>query len=530
MKTKLITCVMLFSTMAGFGLAQDTTLGDGQKKMPNIVFIMADDLGWRDTGIYGSTFYETPHIDALAKRGMLFSDAYAANPTCSPTRVSIMTGLWPSRVGFTAPNGADHEVRLEAKMNIQNQPSYRATTARGASRLKLEYVTLAETLQAAGYCTGHFGKWHMGSKPYDPLHQGFDVDVPSYWGAGPPRDYVAPWHFPVVSDFHGEPGEHLEDRMAEEAVKFIKDNKKKPFYLNYWAWSVHSRFDAKKALIEKYRLKIDPSNPQRNPVMAAMVESLDDAVGTLMETLEDEGLADNTIVVFFSDNGGNMYDRVDDVAPTSNWPLRGGKGTIYEGGTREPFIFIWPAGVKGGTQSEEIVQSSDFYPTFLDILNLKPPEGLTFDGVSFLPALKGGQLDREAIFCHWPHSPAHTGSVSSTYVRKGDWKLIRFYYDGDKQPDGTYAHRYELYNLKWDIGEQNNLARAQPERVKELDALIETFLIESETLLPLPNPVYNPAAEATRPDVEALNAGSAYGMPVPKDAVYIPKPVLKKPR
>ena len=503
---------------------------DGQKEMPNIVFIMADDLGWRDTGIYGSTFYETPHIDALAKRGMLFTNAYTANPTCSPTRASIMTGLWPSRIGFTAPNGADRRIRLKAEMKRRNRPSYRATTARSVTRLDLNYVTLAETLQAAGYRTGHFGKWHLGQQPYDPLHQGFDVDVPRYWGAGPARDYVAPWNFPSALDFYGNPGDHLEDRMAEEAVKFIIENKAQPFFLNYWSWSVHSRYDAKKALIEKYRSKIDPANPQRNPVMAAMIESLDDAVGTLMKSLEDEGLADNTIVVFFSDNGGNMYDRVDNVAPTNNWPLRGGKGTIYDGGTRSPLVFIWPEAVKGGTKSQDIVQSIDFYPTFLDMLNLETPEGLEFDGVSFLPALKGRHLDREAIFCHWPHNPPHTGAKSSTYVRKGDWKLIRFYYDGDKQPDDTYAHRYELYNLKYDPGELNNLANAQPGEVQKLDALIETFLINSETLAPRPNPYYDAATEALLPDIEALNTGSAYGIPVPKDPVYAPKPALKKPR
>jgi arylsulfatase A-like enzyme len=227
---------------------------------PNIIFILADDLGWMDTSLYGSKFCETPNIERLAKRGMMFTQAYAANPLCSPTRSSIMTGLYPARVGITTPCCHEPAVRLDARLAAKAQPYQRALQVVSASRLKTEYYTLAEALHDAGYATGHFGKWHLGQEPYSPLQQGFDVDVPHYPGPGPAGSYVAPWHFSPELKFTGQPGEHIEDRMAGEAIQFIRANKDKPFFLNYWAFSVHAPFDAKADLIKKYGAKADPRN------------------------------------------------------------------------------------------------------------------------------------------------------------------------------------------------------------------------------------------------------------------------------
>ncbi len=449
---------------------------------PNVVFILADDLGWMDTSLYGSKFYRTPNIDALARRGMSFTRAYTANPLCSPTRASLMTGLDPARIGLTAPQGNLPNVNFQARVVGRASPEVKALQTTSATRLATSYFTLAEAFKAQGYATGHFGKWHLGAAPYSPLEQGFDVDLPNWPGAGPAGSFVAPWKFPT---FKGEPGEHIEDRMAKEASNYIVANKDKPFFLNYWAFSVHSPFDAKKSLIEKYRAGADDANPQHSPTYAAMVESLDDAVGTLVKTLDEQKLTDNTLLIFTSDNGGNMYDKVDGTTPTSNAPLRGGKATIYEGGTRVPLIVSWPLKVRPGTQSDALVNSNDFYPTLLDALRFPAQPEQKFDGISMLPALQGKPIARDAIFCHFPHYVPATGAIPSTYVHQDDWKLIRFYADNADQSD-----RFELYNLRDDIGETKNLAAAMPEKTLQLNALISQFLKDREVVVPLPNPNY----------------------------------------
>ncbi|MBI5821934.1 MAG: sulfatase [Verrucomicrobia bacterium] len=475
-------------------------------RQPNIVFILADDLGWRDTSLYGSKFYQTPNIERLAARGMMFTQAYAASPLCSPTRSSIMTGLWPARIGITTPACHVQEEVFEEKLIPKGPRGSRALQAISVTRLKQEYFTLAEALKEAGYATGHFGKWHLGLEPFDPLHQGFDVDVPHTSGPGPSGGYLAPWKFPPKLNFQGQPGEHIEDRMASEAVKFLRANKDRRFFLNYWAFSVHSPWDAKKELIEKYLKRVDPKNPQRNPLYAAMVESLDDAVGTLLKTLDELGLAENTIIVFFSDNGGVTFPAANEskrtplrpefgsIPITSNTPLRGGKATIYEGGTREPCVVVWPGVVRAGAKSDAIIQSVDFYPTLLEMAGLKAREGLVFDGISFVPALRGQPLNREAIFCHFPHYVPIVSTVPSAYVRKGDWKLIRNFCDNDDQSD-----RLELYNLADDLGETNNLAAKMPEKAKDLNALLGKFLADSHAVVPKPNPDYRPLPPGARP-------------------------------
>ena len=468
---------------------------DAPKKRPNVLFILADDLGWRDTSLYGSTFYETPNVDRLAARGMRFTQAYAANPLCSPTRASLQTGLYPCRIGITAPVCHVPQEVLQESLQKAAPPHQKALACQSATRLKQDYFTLAEAFKEAGYATGHFGKWHLGPEPYDPLHQGYDVDVPHWPGPGPAGSYVAPWRFPPKLAFQGQPGEHIEDRMGAEVVKFLREHKDHPFFATYWCFSVHSPFDAKKALMEKYRAKADPRNPQRHPVMGAMVQSMDENVGRVVQALDDLGLAENTAIVFFSDNGGvhwpgNKGEGNETNCPiTSNLPLRGGKATLYEGGTREPCIVVWPSVVTPGSQSDAIIQSIDFYPTLLEMAGLKPREGLRLDGISIVPALRGLPLGRDAIFCHFPHYVKATGNLPGTYVRKGDWKLIRFYADNDDHSD-----RFELYNLKDDLGETTDLAAKMPEKVRELNALIEEHLKDTAAVVPAPNPAYRRGA------------------------------------
>ena len=471
------------------GLATGTVAAAAAPR-PNVLFILADDLGWADTTLYGhTTFYRTPNIERLARRGMVFTQAYSASPLCSPTRSAILTGLSPARTGLTTPNCHMPHVTLTATPGTKAPPDKHTLQPTPVSRLKTDYRTLAESLKEAGYATGHFGKWHLGPEPYSPLQQGFDTDIPHWPGPGPAGSFVAPWKFPDFDPDPGEPDQHIEDRMAREAVAWMERHRDRPFYLNYWMFSVHAPFDAKKALIENHRARVDPKNPQRSPTYAAMVESMDDAVGTLLDALDRLGLAERTLIVFTSDNGGNMYNEVDGTTPTSNAPLRGGKATLFEGGTRVPCVIAWPGVTAAGTRSDAVIQSEDFYPTFLDGLGLPAAPGQRFDGLSVLPALKGGALQRQAVFQYFPHAPDVPDWLPpAVSAHSGDWKLIRLFHAGAKG-----AHRHLLFNLKEDLGEKQNLAAREPERVRELDALIETFLRDTKAVVPLPNPAFDPS-------------------------------------
>ena len=469
---------------------------------PNVIFILADDLGAHDLGCFGSTFYETPNIDRLAKRGTRFTQAYAASPLCSPTRSSILVGQYPARTGITAPVCHINPIFLNKEL-VKDGPKSRVLVANSVSRLKTEYFTLAEALKEAGYSTAHFGKWHLGHnlKPeerYEPKDQGFDSDFPHTPNApGPGGGYLAPWKFikdPTITD---DVGVNIEDRMSKEAAKYIAAHKDKPFYLNYWAFSVHSPWNARPDYIEHFKAKADPKNPQHNALYAAMVKSLDDGIGRILQAVDDAGIADNTIIVFYSDNGGYAYppkktdpEGYADIPATSNLPLRSGKASLYEGGTREPFIFAWPGKAKAGASSDILFQSVDFYPTLLSFVGLKPHDGIKLDGHDQSKALLGGESPRDRVFCHFPHGTATRDSVmdgfyAGTYVRKGDWKLIRFYARND---DGT--DDLELYDLKNDLGERHNLAKEKPELVKELNGLITDFLKDTDGVIPKLNPAY----------------------------------------
>ncbi|MBI5690541.1 MAG: sulfatase [Verrucomicrobia bacterium] len=469
---------------------------------PNLVFIMADDLGWRDLACFGSTFHQTPNVDRLAARGVKFTQAYAANPLCSPTRSSVLTGLWPARTGITAPVCHLPEVILDKGL-AKGNPRQRVRVAQSVTRLKTDYITLPKVLKAAGYRTGHFGKWHLGSEPYSALQQGFEVDFPHWPGPGPAGSYVAPWApaFPVK----GAAGEHIEDRTAEAAATFIRENRDRPFYLNYWQFSVHAPYDPKPALVEKYRRRADPKNPQHNPVYAAMVESLDDGVGRVLAALEECGLMEKTVIVYFSDNGGVNWQALKptngkggakgiaaefaEIPPTSNAPLRAGKASLYEGGVREPCIVHWPGVTRPGTSNDTPIQSIDWMPTLLEILGVPAPAGFRPDGISIVPALRGGPLARETLYWHFPHDTPASGQHPATTVRRGDWKLHRIFAGN---ADGSDL--LELYNLREDLGETRNLAAQQPALVQELNARISGFLQETQAVIPTLNPDYRPAA------------------------------------
>jgi arylsulfatase A-like enzyme len=467
---------------------------------PNVIFVLADDLGAHDLGCFGSTFYETPNLDRLAKRGTRFTQAYAASPLCSPTRSSILVGQYPARTGITAPVCHINQIYLNKEL-VNDGPKSRVLVANSISRLKPEYFTLAEAFKEAGYATAHFGKWHLGHnlKPgdhYEPMDQGFDSDFPhTPNAAGPGNSYLAPWKFikdPTITD---DVGVNIEDRMSKEAAKYIAAHKAKPFYLNYWAFSVHGPWNARADYIEYFKAKADPKNPQHNPLYAAMVKSLDDGIGRLLQAVDDAGIADNTIIVFYSDNGGFAYppkkttpEGYADIPATSNLPLRSGKASLYEGGTRAPFIFAWPGKAKAGATSDILFQSVDFYPTLLSFAGLTPRAGLKLDGHDQSKALLGGDSPRDRVFCHFPHGNATQASemdgfYAGTYVRKGDWKLLRFYARNDDGSDDL-----ELYDLKNDLGERRNLAKEKPELVKELNGLITDFLKDTEAVIPKVNP------------------------------------------
>jgi arylsulfatase A-like enzyme len=464
---------------------------------PNVVFILADDLGWSDTTLFGTTsFYKTPNIERLAKRGMTFTHAYSSSPLCSPTRASILTGLSPARTGITTPNCHLPNIVLQATPRTTGSPLQKATTMNSVSRLDTKFYTLAETLKDNGYATGHFGKWHLGPKPYSPLEHGFDIDVPHWPGPGPAGSYVAPWKFKDFDHDPDVPDQHIEDRMAREAVAFMEQHKDHPFFLNYWMFSVHAPFDAKQSLIDEYRKKVDPADPQQSPTYAAMIESMDDAVGTLLDTLDRLKLSDNTIIVFASDNGGNMYNEVDGTTATSNFPLRGGKATMYEGGVRGPAIVVRPGVVQADSRSDEVIQSCDYYPTLLELLTIDPQPDQSFDGISITPALQGKTLHRDGIFTYFPHGPGVPDWLPpAVSVHHDGWKLIRIFHGGENG-----RHRYKLFNLTKDTGESKELAADFPDRVQRLDAMIESFLVATNAVLPLPNPRFD--ASKYRPELE----------------------------
>lgn len=476
-----------------YGTGVQCLARSGQERRPNILFILADDLGFIDSTPYGSKYYETPNLERLARRGMLFTNAYAASPLCSPTRASIMTGKYPARLRITTPACHLPPLDPEKPLLAAKAPAHqKMVTPQSRRYLPLAEYTIAEAFEDGGYSTGFIGKWHLGlDKKYWPAAQGFEYDLGAP-NPGPPS-YFSPYRFKTIPD--GPKGEYITDRVTEETLKYLEGHKERPFMLCVWHFAVHAPFQAKEEITKRYRSKRDPRGRQDCAVMASMIQSLDESVGRILDKLDELAIGNDTIVIFMSDNGGNMYNEVEGTTPTNNYPLRGGKGNIYDGGTREPCIIVWPGVVEPHSRCDQVISSVDFYPTMLEMAGISKRADHLVDGVSIVPLLKGREeLSREAIFCHFPHYVPATKNLPSTYVRKGQWKLIRFYGEG---PDRTNS--YELYNLKDDIGERKNLADQMPEKVRDLDALIERFLSETDALVPIKNPAYRAPAGGWQP-------------------------------
>lgn len=458
----------LSTASAGLGaaaLAGLAPIARSETAHRNVVLIFIDDLGWRDLGVQSSEFYLTPHIDRLAAEGMRFTDGYAACTVCSPTRASLLTGRYPARVGIT--DWIRGHSRPWAKLRV---PEFHF-------HLPFDEVTLAESLGEAGYTSASIGKWHLGEEDSYPEAHGFDLNIAGTDRGQPPR-YFSPYNIPTLED--GPEGEFLTDRMAAEAARFIDDNRERPFFLYLPLFAVHTPIQAKEELNEKYRERIRPGDDQRNPAYAAMVHSVDDAVGTVMEALRRNGLDENTMVIFTSDNGGL-------IPVTSNWPLREGKGSAYEGGVRVPLIIRAPGWAEPGSVSEEPSITPDLALTIWEWTGVAAPDR-ALDGVSLAPALKGeGGLERDAIFWHYPHY--HPGGATPySAMREGDYKLIHYYEDD----------RLELYNLREDIGESYNLAAIEPERAQAMKERIAAWLQEVDAQMPEPNPDYDPERAGQR--------------------------------
>lgn len=471
-------------------------------KLPNIVLILADDLGWGDITPYGSTFHETPNLQKLANRSVRYTNFYTASPLCSPTRASIMTGLYPARIGITAPVCHLPQIQLEKRLSPGNA-NQQVLNADSLTRLLTDYVTIADLLRTLGYRTAHFGKWHLGhGQGYEPKDRGFDIDIPNTpKAAGPGGGYFAPWKFIANPKFKGTDNEHIDEWMADQAAKFINDNKERPFFLNFWLYSVHSPWNGDKSLIAEFEKKADPAAKQRNPLYAAMVKRMDNAVGKLLAALKSAGVEDNTIVIFTSDNGGwailadaTNPDGYTMIPITSNFPFRSGKASNYEGGTRVPCMIAWPGRARPGT-SDALFSSVDFLPTLLEMTGGRPKNIPKLDGISQVPTLLGGKAPRDAIYVHFPHGSAVQdkkidGFWPGTSVRKGDWKLIRFYAKNDDLTD-----RLELYDLKSDPGESKNLAAMKTAVVQELRRDMDAFLNETDAVIPRANPAFKKAGK-----------------------------------
>jgi len=447
-----------------------------KKKKPNIVFILIDDLGWKDVGFMGSEFYETPNIDELAKSGVSFENAYAPAANCAPSRACIMSGQNTPRHGiYTVGSSERGKTHTRKLVPIENTVT-----------LADSVLTLAEALHKAGYVTAHMGKWHLGD---DPCTQGFDLNRAGSH-AGHPKSYFSPYRNPVLED--GPEGEYLTDRLTNEAIQFINDNTSeqtsKPFFLYLPYFTVHTPLQGKEEVIKKYTHK-EGCKGQKHAIYASMVESADQNIGRIINALKDEGLHENTMVIFFSDNGGIANI-------SSQYPARAGKGSYYEGGIREPMIISWPNRLPQGKRIDTPVSGLDFYPTIVDAADIKRDKKQILDGESLMPLmLKDKPMQRDALYWHFPiylqgihpvndqaRDPLFRTRPGSVII-KGKWKLHEYFEDGG----------LELYNLETDLGESNNLANQKTEKAKELLEQLKAWRVEMQAPVPTElNPNYNP--------------------------------------
>ena len=439
---------------------------------PNIVLYFIDDLGWTDVSFMGSKYYETPHVDQLSKEGMKFMSAYANAPNCAPSRACLLSGQYGPRHGIYTVGNSDR-----GKAQFRKLIPTKNTTV-----LADRFVTIAESLQSAGYVTATMGKWHLGT---DPTTQGFDVNIAGkHWGSPSGGGYHSPYNYPNL--VNREKGEYLTDRLGQEACKFIEANKDKPFFLYLTHYAVHTPIQSKPGLKAKYQKK-NPVGGHKNAAYAGMIESMDDSIGAVQATLKRLKLEENTVVIFFSDNGGHG-------GVTSNAPLRGSKGMLYEGGIREPLVVKWPGVTKPGAVCNEPVIGVDLYPTFLEMAGARRPKNYQLDGLSIAQLLRDStaSLDRKALHWHFPcylqgyttrHGPFRTTPAAA--IRMGDWKLIEFFENG----------KLELYNLKNDLSEKNNLAQKMPAKTKELHAAMLKWRKSVKAPVPTEkNPLYDPKA------------------------------------
>jgi arylsulfatase A-like enzyme len=456
---------------------------------PNIIFILADDLGYHDLSVMGSDYYETPNIDRIASEGMIFTDGYAACQVCSPSRASIMSGKFPARHGITDWIGArtGEEWRKAGRFNKLLPPEY-------VHNLPHEYVTLPEALKEAGYKTFFAGKWHLGSEGSWPEDHGFDINKGGWDKGSPMGGFYAPWENPRLES--GPDGESLTMRLAQETADFLKEYKDTSFFAFLSFYAVHAPLQTTQEKWAKYRDKAEAMGiaetgfemghflpirqVQDHPVYAGLVETMDDAVGMVLKALDELGLADNTIVVFTSDNGGVAAG---DAFATSNKPLRAGKGYQFEGGIREPYFIKMP-GMQGGKKNSTPVTGTDFYPTLLELAgaDLRPEEHT--DGVSLVPLLNGGTIDERPLIWHYPHY-GNQGGQPSSIIRLGNWKLIHYYEGGSE----------ELYNLETDLEETNDVSAENPELTKQLSQQLFAYLDEVGARFPEKDPEYKEELE-----------------------------------
>lgn len=515
----------LLAALSSSPLSATERSAPGAGRPPNIVVFLLDDLGWRDLGCYGSPLHETPHVDRLAADGVRFTQAYAACHVCSPTRAALLTGKYPARLGLTDWLPGRRNYPFQRLLNAVTEPA-----------LPPAEVTLAEALHEHGYATAHIGKWHLGEEPSGPLAHGFDRQVPRWNKGWPKRGYHAPFELEGLSD---EPGDYLTDRLTDEAVTFIEEHRDRPFFLYLSHFAVHDPIQGRPDLVAKYRDKLrrspsaespafvlegNPDDPeplsagelaarserpewagfrvlpdrtvkvkqrQDNVQFAAMVEAADQSLGRVRETLRRAGLADDTIIVLTSDNGGMAAanfgnparivpdDRLDGSFATSNLPLRGAKGWLYEGGIRVPLIVHWPEGGTKGVTCDEPVISTDIYPTLLEMAGLPLRAEQHVDGVSLVPLMApGGGLAERALYWHFPHYSNHGMQSPGSAIRVGPYKLLEYFENGTVQ----------LFDVEHDPGERQDLAAREPERVERLREDLRRWRADVQAAAMPPNP------------------------------------------
>jgi arylsulfatase A-like enzyme len=451
----------LLTLLAALWLAGPAThAAEANRRPPNVILILVDDLGWTDLSCFGSSYYQTPNIDRLASRGMKFTQAYSACTVCSPTRAAIQTGKYPARLHLTDWI-AGHN-RPFAKLKIPDWTQY----------LRTEETTVAEVLKAVGYTTASIGKWHLGNTNYFPEKHGYDLNLAGY-DRGQPPSYFSPYNIPTLTN--GPAGEFLTDRESTEAIRFIRANQARPFFLYLPHYAVHTPLMAKAPVIARYKARFEPGMGHSNATYAGLIESVDDSVGRLAQTLQELKLSEQTLILFTSDNGG--------LRPvTVNTPLRAGKGSAYEGGVRVPFIAVWPGVIKPGTTNTTPIMSIDYLPTLAELAGARVPPGI--DGVSLAGLLKGTPLAPRSLFWHYPHY--HPGGATPySAVRRADYRLVEFHETGAT----------ELYDLAHDVGESHNLVQEEPAKAAELLAELRAWRQSVQAQMPTPNPNHDPAKD-----------------------------------